>query len=142
MTSYITTSKDSITSTAHTAVDNMHGITIEATILLLDLALVMVVKRALEVSGIIGAVLRVGTSDVDRAAGGDVKMATLTRGLSLRRRRSVLAKHGSSRGSSQRGPLLWGLAPNGYRNSWGRWGGCRWNRWSWHRSIGGRRWRG
>jgi hypothetical protein len=110
MISYIATSIDGITSTAQLAVDNMHNIMI-TTIILLDLVLVMR-KQAQTVSGTIRTILGVRTSNADRATSGDVKATTLTRGLSLRRRRGVLAKHGSSESSSQRGPLLWGLTPN------------------------------
>src|SRR4051812_16424366 len=99
-------------------------------------------KQAQTVSGTIRTILGIRTSNADHAAGRDVKATTLTRGLSLRRRRGVLPKHGGSKGSSQRGPLLWGLTPNSYPSTGGRWGGCRWNMWSWRRSIGGRRWRG
>jgi hypothetical protein len=140
MISYIATSIDGITSTAQPAVDNMHNIMI-TTIILLDLVLVMR-KQAQTVSGTIRTILGIGTSNADRATSGDVKATTLTRGLSLRRRRGVLAKHGSSESSSQRGPLLWGLTPNNYPSSGSRWGGCRWNMRNWRRSIGGRRWRG
>src|SRR4051812_4832527 len=100
MISYITTSMDGITSTAHTAVDSMHNIMVEMTILL-DLVLV-VREQTYAVSGTIRTILGVRTSNADRAVGRDVKAATLTRGLSLSERRSVLSKHGSSKGSSQR----------------------------------------
>src|SRR4051812_27276355 len=140
MISYITASMDDITSTAQPAVDSMHNIMIK-TIILLDLVLVMM-KQAQTVSGTIRTILGIRTSNADRATSGDVKATTLTRGLSLRRSRGVLPKHGSSKGSSQRGPLLWGLTPNSYPSNGGRWGGCRWNMWRWRRSIGGRRWRG
>src|SRR4051812_33289666 len=75
--------------------------------LLLDIALVVEVKRVLIVSGTIRVILRVRTNDVARAARGDVNTTMLTSRLSLRRRGSTLPEHQSSRGSSQRGPLLW-----------------------------------
>src|SRR3954468_15092661 len=134
MISYIATSIDGVTSTAQPEVDNMHNIKI-ATIILLDLVLVMR-KQAQTVNGTIRTILGIRTSNADRATSGDVKATTLTRGLSLRRRRGVLTKHGSSKGSSQRGPLLWGLTPNSYPSTGGQWGGCRWNMWNWRRSIG------
>src|SRR3954468_9224106 len=94
----------------------MHSITIEADILLLDLALVAGVERTLAVRGTIGAVLGTGTNDMDRARRGGINAAPLTRRLSLGRRGRVLTKHRGSRGGNQLGPLLCGLTSSDNRS--------------------------